>query len=176
MKKITFFLVLICLATTLNAQVFGTAGTLSPGKFALGINPVFYGDNLGLYLRGGVGITHGIDMELKYGFFENEGYFGADLEWKLLSGKPSLSLVTGAHHWGEMGLDLGLNLSFPINRNVNIFTGIDSDIYFDPNKGFVWLPIGVEIYLRRNMSLIFEGDIPLNHHDGIFGGGLAFYF
>jgi hypothetical protein len=186
MKKIKVALIALLFPCLAFAQVFNTASTLSPGKFSVGINPMVYNENFGLFLHGGVGIKSGIDLGVRYGFMEYDDYFGADIEWSLLAGKPSLSLVTGAHKFHDTGLDLGLNLSFPITSGVQMYTGLDMDIIFGEdyrgeNQTYtpVWLPIGVEIPLKSNISFMFEAEIPLNNEpygEEIFGGGLAIYF
>jgi hypothetical protein len=179
MKKLIITLLISVLPILTFAQVFNTASTLSPGKFSIGLNPVVYENDFGLFLHGGVGIKSGIDFALHYGILDGEDYFGADLEWRLTSGKPKISLITGAHNFYNAGLDLGLNISFPIVSNVQLYTGLDLDINFGNNDTYtpLWLPIGVEIPMKSNMSFMFEAEIPLSDHAwNIFGGGLAFYF
>jgi predicted porin len=179
MRKIIFILVFACLPLLSFSQVFSTASTLKPGSFSLGINPVFMDNNFGLFLHGGVGIKRGLDLGLKYGFLPGNGYFGADLKWRLLSGKPTISLTTGAHQFNSFGLDAALNISFPIKGDIYMYSGIDTDINFPSGNSqmLAWIPIGVEIYLKRRVSLILEGEIPLNSEAySIIGGGFAFYF
>jgi len=179
MKKVKIALLVLFFPTLVFCQVFNTASTLAPGKFSLGVNPLVYDNNLGLFLHGGVGIKPGIDFAMRYGFLEGADYFGADIEWRLLGGKPSISLLTGAHKLYRGGLDLGLNISFPITGSVQLYTGLDMDIDFYPGQTFtpVWLPVGVEIPLKSRISFMFEAEIPLTDAArGIFGGGLAFYF
>jgi len=179
MKKIVIALFIAVLPLLSFAQVFNTASTLKSGKFSLGLNPVVYEDNFGLFLHGGVGIRSGIDLGIRYGILDGEDYFGADLEWRLLSGKPSISLTTGAHNYYDPGLDLALNLSFPIVSNIQLYTGLDMDINFGANDTYtwLWLPVGVEIPIKSKMAFMFEAEIPISDNTrSIFGGGLAFYF
>lgn len=181
MKKIKILFIAVLFPCIAFSQVFNTASTLSSGKFSFGINPLVYYRDFGMFLHGGIGIKSGIDFGIHYGFLENDDYFGADIEWRLLGGKPSISLITGAHKFYDGGIDLGLNISFPITSGVQLYTGIDSDINFGENDTYtpVWLPIGVEIPLRSNISFMFEAEIPLNNEplcENIFGGGLAIYF
>lgn len=179
MKKLIVFLFILSIPFISWSQVFNTATTLKPGKVSLGLNPVVFNDDFGLFLHGGIGIVNGVDLAVHYGFLNYNDYFGADLEWRLLSGKPSLSLITGAHKIYDSGLDLGLNLSFPIASKFQLYTGLDSDINFGSGHNYsqVWLPIGVEIPLKSKMSFMFEAELPINEDAySIFGGGLAFYF
>lgn len=178
MKKL-IILVLLCLGISSYGQVFNTGETLKRGSFSIGINPVYMNDNLALFLRGGAGITSGLDLALNFGFFEGDEYVGGDLEWKLLSGKPDISLVTGAHVQGDFGLDCGLNISVDIKGGIDFFSGLDTDIMFYDNDTqlLLWIPVGVEIGLKRSIGFILEGDIPVTDPAyGVFGGGVAFYF
>ena len=182
MKKLLIAISLFCLPLLTFSQVFNTATILKPGKFSLGIEPVVYDNNFGLFLHGGVGLARGVDLGIKYGFLNGGDYFGADLEWRLMAGKPNISLTTGAHTiYGTMGLDLGLNLSFPITSTAALYTGFDSDINFykDPigSQFLPWIPVGVQLYLKPKMAFMLEAEIPLrNNANTIFGGGLNFYF
>jgi hypothetical protein len=183
MKKILLITACFCLPLLAFSQVFNTASTLKPGKFSLGIEPVVYDNDLGLFLHGGVGLKSGVDLSLKYGFLKYDDYFGADLEWRLLAGKPNISLTTGGHIQHDLGLDLGLNLSFPVTAGAELYTGLDSDINFyeDPvgTKFLAWLPIGIQLSLKPQMSFMLEAEIALSeswYTPNIFGGGLAFYF
>jgi hypothetical protein len=181
MKKLKIVLLILVFPVMAFSQVFNTASTLKPGNFSIGINPLIYEKDFGLFLHGGVGIKSGIDLSLHYGFLEYEDYFGADIEWRLLSGKPSISLITGAHKFIDGGLDLALNFSFPIAAGIQLYTGLDMDINFGDNDTYlpVWLPIGVEIPLKSKISFLFEAEIPLTNDPyavNIFGGGVAFYF
>jgi hypothetical protein len=179
MKKVFITLAIIVLPLFSYSQVFNTASTLKPGKFSIGLNPVVFEENFGLFIHGGLGIVPGIDLAMHYGFIDTENYFGADLEWRLLSGKPALSLITGAHKYYDTGLDLGLNLSFPIASKFQLYTGLDMDLNFGHGRNYsqVWFPIGVEIPLKSKMSFMFEAEMPLNDYAySIFGGGVVFYF
>ena len=114
MKKVITAVIAFFLMTHLFGQVFNTASTLKKGKFALGLNPAYYDDNMGLFLHGNAGIVTGIDLAVKYGFLDGSDYIGADLEWALLKSKPDVSITTGAHVMDDFALDLSANLSFPV--------------------------------------------------------------
>ncbi|HEY4785126.1 MAG TPA: hypothetical protein VIH57_03715 [Bacteroidales bacterium] len=181
MKKLFIVSALLCISFISFSQVFNTATILKPGKFSLGIEPTIVDRDLGLFLHGGVGLTRGVDLGLKYGFLPYNDYFGADLEWRLMAGKPSISLTTGGHERGDFGLDLGLNLSFPVAKTASLYTGFDSDInfpkYSNGTQFLAWIPVGVQLYLKPRMAFMLEAEIPLNNVTySIFGGGLNFYF
>ena len=181
MKKLLISICLFCLPLLAFSQVFNTATILKPGKFSLGIEPAIVEKDLGLFIHGGVGLARGIDLGIKYGFLKYQDYFGADLEWRLMSGKPNISLTTGGHTMGVFGLDLGLNLSFPITSTASLYSGFDSDVNFykEPvgTQFLAWIPVGVQIYLKPRMAFMLEAEIPLTDYAyTIFGGGLSFYF
>jgi opacity protein-like surface antigen len=188
MKKIVIIFVLFFgVLSTSQAQVlFNTAQSLQKGNWSIGINPVYadYGDgDFALFFHGGYGLGNSSDIGLKLGFGWNEAYVGLDYEKTLLSGKPSVSLFGGAHYWHDFGLDLGSTVTFPIG-NVNISTGLDLDIVFgkDVNDDLelrapLWLPISLEVYLQKHLSLVFEGNIKLTHSAfTTVGGGINIYF
>ncbi|MBN2612572.1 MAG: hypothetical protein JXB00_13535 [Bacteroidales bacterium] len=170
----------VCFTVILaNAQVFNTAETLKPLKFNLGVAPVYFNNNFGLYLMGGVGIKSDIDFSLKYAVLETEDYFGADLEWKLLNRKSvDLSLTTGCHNYFDFGLDVSGNVSFNIKSDIAMYTGLDIDINFgDDLYAPFWIPVGVQIGLNRTIAFIFEAEIPLNPSAyPIIDGGFSFRF
>ncbi len=180
MKKIAFIGLFILASSALNAQVFSTGQTLKPGRFSVGINPVFQGNNLGVYLHGGYGIATGLDLATKVGLGLGGNYFGADLEWALHGGKPYVSLTAGGHMQGsDVGIDGTLNLTVPVSKSVELFSGLDMDMNFGNNNTTlpVWVPIGMEVGIRQSIAIILEGDIAITDDAAsIFGGGLAFYF
>jgi hypothetical protein len=182
MKKTIIFSILL-LFTFLNAQVFNTAQTLRSGKFNLGLEPTIYdmaGDNeTSLFIHGGYGISRGLDLGIKLGLGMNNTYFGADLEWMLRSLSPYISISAGAHIFNDLGIDGTLNITFPISKQVWLYSGLDMDIVFAENDTHIpfWLPVGIEVGIKRNMTLILEVEVGLNDDAyNIFGGGINFYF
>jgi hypothetical protein len=178
MKRFTIALLLVLMATGLQAQVFNTGQTLGGGNFMVGVNPAIHlsgpSHGFNLYLDGAVGIKSGIDLALKVGIGSTT-YFGADVEWGLAK---NISLTTGVHSFGDFGLDGTLNVSFPLKSDVMLYSGLDMDIVFGHTITFpVWIPIGVDIGLRNNLSFILEGDIGLtNVSYHIINGGILVYF
>jgi hypothetical protein len=179
MKKIFLFFLLISTISFASAQVFNTGQTLKPKAFSIGIEPAVFingGADFILFLHGGAGLTKGVDFGLTIGVLGPDEYFGADVEFAIAK---NMSIAAGAHHFGNFGIDGTFNLTFPIRQDVRLFTGADLDVNFpkDNVSFLLWLPIGVEIGLKSNMSFIFEAEIGLtspSYH--LIGGGLNFYF
>jgi len=178
MRKLFFLLLLVLGITTARAQIFNTSSTLGRGNFSAGVEPAFFingGNDFYLFLHGGVGITKGTDFGLKLGVLGGETYFGGDVEFQLGS---MFSLSAGAHSFGDFGLDFTGLFTFPLVSSTDLFIGLDTDIMFG-NDVYVplWLPVGVEIGMNKNMAFIFEAGIRLTdvgYH--YIGGGLNFYF
>lgn len=178
MKKNLVILALLFCASSSFSQVFNTGQTLKPGKFSIGVEPgvmVNGNSEFIMFLHGGVGIKKGIDLSVKGGVLGPMDYFGADVEFAL---PRRMSFAVGAHQFGDFGLDGTFNITFPIRNDTRIFTGIDSDMNFNQDKTriLLWLPLGVEIGIRKNLNFIFEAEIGLNDPAYHFiGGGLNFY-
>ncbi len=177
MKRVFTFLLFFVFLGGINAQVFNSSSTLKRGKFSAGFEPGIYvnGDtDFNLFLHGGAGITSGVDLGLKLGVLGHTNYVGADVEFQF--GKQ-FSLSTGAHSYGDFGLDITALYTFDLSK-INIYTGLDLDIVFDDDVEFpLWLPIGVEVGLKSNMAFIFETSINLTDYGAHWiGGGLNFYF
>lgn len=178
MKKIIFSILTI-ISISAHAQVFNTAGTLKKNSLSFGLEPAVLvyggGNDFMMYFHGGYGIKSGIDLGIHLGA-GNTTYFGADLEWGLGN---HFSLTTGAHNFGDFGLDGALNVSFDIASGVDLYSGLDMDIVFAENKTILplWLPLGVEIGVGTKMSFILETEINLTDNAyHVIGGGLNFYF
>lgn len=179
MKKLLMIAVLAGSLQFSHGQVFNSASLLDRGQFMIGLNPVFYDNDFGMYFHGGYGINSRIDIGARYGVLQGSDYFGVDLEWFLM-GRPNLSLLTGIHTWGDLGFDLGANISFPIKSVAEIYTGLDADIntrWNGDETGFLlWIPVGLEVYLQRRASLFLEAEIYMSDDAfNIFSGGVAFY-
>lgn len=178
-RKLFFTAAIIFSTFFLNAQVFNTAEVIKPAKFSLGVAPIYFNENFGLFFMGNVGIKSGIDFSLKYAVLETRDYFSADLEWALLKNSSmALSLTTGCHSYYDFGLDISGNVSFRLMSDVAFYTGLDMDINFgnDLYAPF-WIPIGVEIKLNRMIAFLFEAELPLNSSAyPIIDGGFLFRF
>jgi hypothetical protein len=177
-KLIQIIIILFGIILNNKAQVFNSDVILKKSGMFLGVEPVVItpGNNFMVFIDGGYGIKSGINLDLKGGF-GGGGYFGADLKWALFN---HVSLNTGLLYTNNvMGLNGCLNFSIPIHSSIRILTGAHLNVDFDKSKVQTpfWIPVGVDIGLRKYMGLILEGEIGLNGAaSSLFGGGLAFYF
>ncbi len=174
--------------TPLQAGVFGTATTLRPGHFALGLEPsfAFSPAEFLLYLHGGVGLTRAIDLDLKLGF-GSYTYFGADVEFVLLpdrAGTPGISWVAGAHGTSHLGFDSSLILSNRF-KTFSLYGALDADFEVLQNDADrttevlvpLYFDLGVAIPLSRQVEFLLEGNIGITSpaNSGL-SGGVMFYF
>lgn len=179
MKKLIIIPLLVILTHVSFGQVFNTGQTLKAKTFSVGFEPAILinGSNeFMLFLHGGYGLRSGIDFGLNVGVLGPETYIGADVEFAIAK---RISLAVGAHDFGVFGLDGTLNFTIPIKSSVRLFSGLDLDVNFaEPETQFLlWLPVGLDIGIKKNMSFIFEAEIGLTdpaYH--LIGGGLNFYF
>lgn len=179
MRKLIVAFLLVASSLISFSQVFNTGQTLKKGNFSAGFEPVVImngGTDFILFVHGGYGLTKGVDFGVSIGVLGPDNYIGADVEFALARWT---SVAVGAHHFGSFGLDGTFNFTFPIRKDVRVFTGADLDVNFNTDKTrfLLWLPVGVEVGLRKNMSFIFEASIGLTdpaYH--LIGGGLNFYF
>ncbi|KAB2871691.1 MAG: hypothetical protein F9K37_02590 [Bacteroidales bacterium] len=179
MKKLFIIPLLVILTQFSFGQVFNTGQTLKAKTFSVGFEPavLINGSNeFMLFLHGGYGLRSGIDFGLNVGVLGPETYIGADVEFAIAK---RISLAVGAHDFGVFGLDGTLNFTIPIKSGVRLFSGLDLDVNFtEPETQFLlWLPVGLDIGIKKNMSFILEAEIGLTdpaYH--LIGGGLNFYF
>ncbi len=178
MKKLALILLLSVLSVGIYSQRFNTASALKKRVISVGINPLLWNQELGFFAHGGYGLTSGIDVSVKYGVLKGSDYFGADIEYQLLSGMPNVSVIGGAHVMGDVGVDVGGAVSIPLGQTAELYSGMELDINLgDDTQLLGWIPIGVEIYLQRKLSFLLEADVPFTEDAvNIFGGGVMFYF
>lgn len=177
LKRIIPFLAALLLTLSVSGQVFNTGQTLKRGTFSIGFEPVILldaGNDFMLFGHAGFGLTKGVDLAVKLGGLAGNTYFGADVEFSL---KKRISVSVGAHNFGDFGLDGTLNLTFPVGRAM-LYTGVDTDLVLANDSDLLlWIPIGLELGLRKGMSFIFEAEIAANNSAyNLIGGGLNFYF
>jgi hypothetical protein len=178
MKRLFLLIVPILFAMNSFSQVFNTGQTLKPKMFSLGFEPgalINGSSEFILFLHGGYGIKQGVDLSVNAGVLGPEDYFGADLEFAL---PHRMSFSLGAHNFGDFGLDGTLNITFPIRNDIRFSSGVDADVNFNKDKTrfLIWLPLGLEVGIRKNVSFIFEAEIGLTDPAYHFiGGGLNFY-
>ncbi len=182
MKKLLLFVVIVFTCAVSNAQVFGTAGTLSKGKFNFGVLPTILDANgnndFVMFMQGGYGLRSGIDLGLKLGVFGEETYFGGDVEFVLMK---NLSLAGGFHTYGDFGLDVTGLYTFPLTNSARLSTGLDMDMVFADSQTLVpfWIPINIEVDIKKNVVFIFEAEIDTKLFDesyNLIAGGVQFYF
>ena len=174
---------IMLLSAASHAQVYNTAQKLKSGTFRLCTAPLLIvnnGDiNAGIYVLGGIGVTHFMDLYLHTRVAGSDlANFGADLQWSLFKGTPALSLSTGAHIGPDIGLDGTLDMAFPAGSSVVFYGGFDMDIDFIPGDIAVpaWVFLGPRVQIRRNTTLFLEVDIGISHDTpSILGLGLSFY-
>lgn len=182
MRKIILIICLLLGYETATAQVHNSAGTLRPGRFSLGVAPIFFvdgGSDVGLFLHGGIGITRSMDLSLKFRLNNHDTYFGGDLEFALLKGMPSVSLAAGMHAYNDLGIDMTFNLSFPIRKIASLYGCLDMDVEFNKHDTYfpLWGVIGFEVMARRHLGILMEIDIGITRWAyNMFGIGLCVYF
>lgn len=165
-------------------QVLNTGSTLRPGRFSIGIAPILFvdrGNDLGLHLNGGIGITRKLDLTFKFRIRENDNntYFGGDLEFAILKGLPSISISTGMHAYDKLGIDGTFNLTFPIRKIASIYGCLDMDVEFKDDDTYVpvWGVIGFEVVVRRHLGIIMEIDLGITDvAENMLGVGLNVFF
>ena len=180
MKRITILLSLALLCSSgLFAQVFNTSSTLKTGQFSLGVEPALYingGNDFNLFLHAGAGIVSNIDFGLKLGVMGNDVYFGGDVEFAL---NRFFSVSGGAHVYGDLALDATGLVTLPLGGVADLYSGLDLDIVLaDGDTQFpLWIPIGIEIPLKKSFLFYFETEIQLTDvGPHIIGGGVSFIF
>ncbi len=180
MKKITILLALALLISSgLLAQVFNTSSTLKLGQFSAGVEPTLYingGNDFNLFLHAGAGIASNIDFGVKLGVLGNNVYFGGDIEFSL---NRFFSVSGGAHVYGDLGLDATGLVTLPLGSAADLYSGLDLDIVLaDGGAQFpLWIPIGIEIPIKKYILFYFETEIQLtNYGPHVIGGGVNFLF
>ena len=182
MKKCLLVFLFILAPIMLNAQIFGTGQTMRRGKTSIGINSAYYmtegDDELYLFIHLGHGIRRGLDLGAKVGVGKDETYFGADLEWCLTRRSPYVSISAGGHKFSDFGVDITLNVTFPLKRKMDLYFGGDMDIEFVEPESMtpLWAFVGLDVSLSKKMALLLEGCMGINDEAwDILSGGLNFY-
>lgn len=182
MRKLLVISALLMLFVMAKAQVFGTSQTLKKGALNLGILPTiidYHGNNdFLLFLQGGYGLKSNVDLGIKLGLLGDDNYIGADVEFAL--GKR-FSLAGGAHVFNDFGIDATALYTAPLNNSVRFTSGLDVDFVF-PDSGslqYVWIPLNLEVDLKKDLVFIFEADIDTKLIDeaaNMISAGVQFYF
>lgn len=180
MKKSLLILSAIIISISASSQVFNTSKTLKEGTFAVGIQPMIMtkgGSDFILFGHFGYGIMSGMDVSVKVGVLSpGSSYFGADVEFSIIE---HLSFSGGAHIWGDFGLDFTALGSFPLLEGVELYGGVDVDMDFGNSNVYLplWIPIGVEILIDKNIAVLLEASIgATNSAPHLISGGVSAYF
>lgn len=177
MKKLILLLGIVLIANGLWAQVFNTGQTLKKGAFSVGFEPtIIASGNSDFILFGhfGYGLKKNIDFGAKVGLLGPDTYVGADVEFGITE---NISFGAGAHVFGGFGLDATLLATYPATKSVNIYGGLDLDVILEGNTDFpLWIPIGVEVGLRKSLAFMLEASVGVTTSTHYIGGGVVAYF
>lgn len=149
---------------------FSDAITLKPGTFSGGLQPIILqssSEDFMFMFRGAYGIQSGLAIHGKIGILHNETFLGLHAEYMVYRSddkKISAAALGGVQTWGELGLKVGGNLSYAIDR-FNIYSGLNYQPYFFENQTLnaITLPVGLDIpLLNKKANFIFEANIGIN--------------
>jgi hypothetical protein len=181
--------VLACGTSWAAAQdvLMATSG-MSRGGYEVASYPVLVtsGDNeLGVFVRGGVGLTEKLAVRARAGFYSDLTYLGATGDLPLPGVLPvDLALSFGAHRSGFdrsadiLGFDLALAARRRVAERSAIYGGLDLDYELpeSPYDRFTRARVvaGVDTRIVDNVSLLVEGGIGLNNDSPSYlSAGLA---
>jgi|GEM_PF-258669 hypothetical protein len=195
MKKILFVLTIILALNIaeVKSQVFHSGKVLKSGRVSLGINPAYFSavKDFGVAFHGGYGLGDGYDLGIKTLFGYGDPYIEGNFEIALLRRAPFLSLTLGAHVQNDFGLNANFNTDITLGRSADLYLGIDMQVNFYKAKVWkngeweeetktyvpVWLFVGAEWFLRRDITFLGEILFPVNDNDDtILSFGVNFYF
>ena len=181
MKKryTSIILLLTCLSIQAFSQVLNDAQTLRDG-----ITSIYAAGeriNSSEHFVGGIdfGISRRADIETRFRVGPNIMRISINAEYALAH-KPNISVSLGGHYQKKSsGADATLNISFPISRFFNVYTGVDTDINFSggttstPAWGFV----GLNTFFFRSLEFYLEYNPPITSSASLLlGSGLRIYF
>lgn len=163
-KIIILFIILVTPPVLATSQVFNTGSYLKKkGHFTLGIEPAFQTKKLnsGLVLNAFgaycLGYSTIVDFDASVG---QDIYFGLGVLQKL---DRLLGVSFGAHYSDTPGLDGGLNILLPIDRDLSIFTGLDADLDIGADISTPCrLPFGFVMTPGNSSKIILEVGLALN--------------
>ena len=181
-------------ATAASAQDFGvaqSAETINVGNVKLLANPmpVFGKDGsdgeAGVGLGIGYGLTDRVDVEGRLGLFENVQFYGGDVEFGLVQGRPyNISATAGGHvtdadvdTWGAF--DLTLEASRHVTPKLEIYGAFDFAHEFAPDDAYQTMHVvpGIEYAITEDLDFVSEFGIGLNDDSfHYFTAGIAYYF
>ena len=179
MKKIIFIILLGFTCRMGISQVFNTGNLLDQGKFSAGVAPAYFINGTNgtplLFLYGNYNLRNDIAFNLKIGSSISKAYFGAGMTWGLGNG---FTLGTGVHNYDYFGIDLNVLYNAHLSKDARLFTGLNSSVLFASEARLpIWIPLGVEVNIRENLSFILETQIAITkpaYH--IISAGVVYYF
>lgn len=165
-----------------SAQVFKTAVTLPKSDFAISGAPTVFMDDgtneIALFVYGQYGLGANTNVRVRAGFFEDSNYIGGNFEWVISRGSPTVSFSLGGHYKDDPAGDLTLNLSVPLNPNLDLYGGFDTDLIVDDDPDLpMWIFLGTSYHLIDNVDILFEfnyGFVEIAPE--ILAAGFVFYF
>lgn len=180
MKKGLVFISALIITLSSTAQVFNTAKTLKEGTFAIGVQPMLMtkgSSDFILFGQFGYGIKSGIDLNAKASVFgSGSNYFGIDIEFNL---EEHFSLSGGAHVWGDFGLDVTALGTIDLKKGVALYGGLDVDMNIGNDDVYfpLWIPVGIEVLMNKNVAILVEASIGLTSSaPHLISGGFCAYF
>lgn len=165
------FVLVFVLAKAARAENMQTAGSLSAGHMALGLEfqaGLVSGTPLVLNLHEMVGLASGVDLCARQGIglSSQPFYIGAGLKWTFLTSRhdrPGLALLAGGHYFVNEygGADTTLLIDYTINT-ITGFLGMDINLDFPDGVDFkLGLYGGVRFALVRNVAWFIETGVGL---------------
>lgn len=149
-------LIIIFIPPLLSAQVMNTARVLKENKKAIQSYLSFKEEDPYLYLAGEYGLKKATDLQINFGAGETT-YFGANLEKVLSHGELVISGSGGVHYTNNPGLNFTGNLTLPLARILDIYTGLDMELNFsDEIDSPLWFFLGNSINYQRNLQFFLE--------------------
>lgn len=170
------------------SQVINFAKTLPVRSYSLTLAPVYNVSQGNVYhpeLRGlsyvvmaGFGYTYDLDFSLKYGYYNGNDLFAADMQYMFRETRQSYySLYGGIHKWKEYGMDMAVTFTYMPQYFITLSTGLDVDVDISEFEMRAWIPLNFGINIDDRYYLFLEYDLPGNERSwDILGGGITFIF
>jgi hypothetical protein len=192
-------LALVLLPAAAGAQDFGvlnSAETINRGNFKLTGAPMLVsgrpeiGDEVGVSVSGGYGVTDEVDVEARVSFFDDVKFFGGDVEYWFVKNRALDVSIAGGFHFGNSdhrfdttGFDLTFLASGHVAPKLELYGGLDlafesfTDDFIDDDFTTAHLVPGIEYRVAPDIDLVAEFGIGLNDDSYHYlAGGVAFYF
>jgi hypothetical protein len=168
MKRLLIF-GLFGLSIAVNAQVINFAKTLPVRSFSIGASPTYnvgnflYPAGMSYFVFAGYGIGYDIDVNLRYGIYEDTDYIGVDMQYLFRETRRSyFSIFGGLHKWNEFGVDLTGSYTYSPQYWVNFSTGLDLDVDLGTEievRG--WVPLNAGFNATEHIFVFVEYDLPV---------------